>query len=295
MNKYPEYQIKIIETPRDGMQGIESFIPTQQKIDYINLLLRCGFDTVEVGSFVSHKNIPQMKDTAEVLEKLDLSVTKSKIAVLVANLKGGKMAAGFDQVDEIFFPFSTSPTFLKKNLNATIKEAEKTVDELQNLCEKNDKKLVTYLSMGFGDPYGDEWSIELLHIWIDKLKSKGLSIIPLSDIMGDASPELIAEVFSQLTASFPDIEFGLHLHALAGQAHDKIDAAWQTGIRRFDTVINGMGGCPMTGKELVGNLALETLLYYCAEKNIETNLKESMLEQARRMIQKEFLKYLLAN
>lgn len=287
--------MKIIETPRDGMQGIERFIPSLKKIGYINLLLQCGFDTVEVGSFVSPKAIPQMKDTSEVLDKLDLSLTKSKIAVLVANLKGGKIAARFDQVDELFFPFSTSPTFLKKNLNATIKKAEKTIDELQNLCVKNNKKLVTYLSMGFGDPYGDEWSIELLHIWIDKLKSKGLSIIPLSDIMGDASPQLITEVFSKLTASFPDMEFGLHLHALAGQEHDKIDAAWWAGIRRFDTVINGMGGCPMTGKELVGNLSLETLLYYCAEKNIETNIKESMIKQAIRMIQKDFLKYLLAN
>lgn len=294
MNKNLGQEIKIIETPRDGMQGIERFIPTQNKIEYINLLLQCGFNTVEVGSFVSPLAIPQMKDTAEVLEKLDLSLTKSKIAVLVANLKGGKIAAEFDQVDELFYPFSTSPTFLKKNLNATIKEAEKTVDELQNLCVKNDKKLVTYLSMGFGDPYGDEWSIELLHVWVEKLKSKGLSIIPLSDIMGDASPQLIAEVFSQLIASFPDVEFGLHLHALAGQESDKVDAAWQTGIRRFDTVINGMGGCPMTGKELVGNLALETLLNYCAEKNIETNIKKSILEQARRMIQKDFLKYLFA-
>ncbi len=281
MNKNLGQEIKIIETPRDGMQGIERFIPSLKKIGYINLLLQCGFDTVEVGSFVSPKAIPQMKDTAEVLEKLDLSLTKSKIAVLVANLKGGKMAAEFDQVDELFFPFSTSPTFLKKNLNATIKEAEKTVDELQDLCIKNDKKLVTYLSMGFGDPYGDEWSIELLHIWVDKLKSKGLSIIPLSDIMGDASPELIAEVFSQLIASFPDIEFGLHLHALAGQEHDKIDAAWQAGIRRFDTVINGMGGCPMTGKELVGNLSLETLLQYCLDKEIETGVNPSMLKKAQ--------------
>ena len=273
--------MKIIETPRDGMQGIEIFIPTQKKIDYINLLLRCGFDTVEVGSFVSPVVIPQMKDTAEVLEKLDLSLAKSKIAVLVANLKGGKIAAGFDQVDEIFFPFSTSPTFIKKNLNATIKEAEKTVDELQNLCIKTGKELVVYLSMGFGDPYGDEWSIELLHIWVDKLKNKGLSIIPLSDIMGDVSPELIAKVFSQLISSFPDVEFGLHLHALAGQEQNKIDAAWQTGIRRFDTVINGMGGCPMTGKELVGNLALETLLKYCIENKIETGLYSGNLKQAQ--------------
>jgi len=281
MNKDHRDQIKIIETPRDGMQGINSFIPTQKKIGYINLLLKCGFDTVEVGSFVSPIAIPQMKDTAEVLEKLDLSLTKSKIAVLVANLKGGKMAAEFDQVNEIFFPFSTSPTFLKKNLNATITEAEKTVEELQNLCVRTGKELVTYLSMGFGDPYGDEWSIDLLYNWVEKLKNKGLSTIPLSDIMGDASPELIEEVFSQLTASFPDVEFGLHLHALAGQEYDKIDAAWQVGVRRFDTVINGMGGCPMTGKELVGNLSLEALQQYCSDMDIETGVNSGMLKKAQ--------------
>jgi len=281
MNKDHRDQIKIIETPRDGMQGINSFIPTQKKIGYINLLLKCGFDTVEVGSFVSPIAIPQMKDTAEVLEKLDLSLTKSKIAVLVANLKGGKMAAEFDQVNEIFFPFSTSPTFLKKNLNATITEAEKTVEELQNLCVRTGKELVTYLSMGFGDPYGDEWSIDLLYNWVEKLKNKGLSTIPLSDIMGDASPELIEEVFSQLTASFPDVEFGLHLHALAGQEYDKIDAAWQVGVRRFDTVINGMGGCPMTGKELVGNLSLEALLQYCSDKDIKPGVNPGMLKKAQ--------------
>jgi len=281
MNKDHRDQIKIIETPRDGMQGINSFIPTQKKIGYINLLLKCGFDTVEVGSFVSPIAIPQMKDTAEVLEKLDLSLTKSKIAVLVANLKGGKMAAEFDQVNEIFFPFSTSPTFLKKNLNATITEAEKTVEELQNLCVRTGKELVTYLSMGFGDPYGDEWSIDLLYNWVEKLKNKGLSTIPLSDIMGDASPELIEEVFSQLTASFPDVEFGLHLHALAGQEYDKIDAAWQLGVRRFDTVINGMGGCPMTGKELVGNLSLEALQQYCSDMDIETGVNSEMLKKAQ--------------
>jgi len=281
MNKDHRDQIKIIETPRDGMQGINSFIPTQKKIGYINLLLKCGFDTVEVGSFVSPIAIPQMKDTAEVLEKLDLSLTKSKIAVLVANLKGGKMAAKLDQVNEIFFPFSTSPTFLKKNLNATITEAEKTVEELQNLCVRTGKELVTYLSMGFGDPYGDEWSIDLLYNWVEKLKNKGLSTIPLSDIMGDASPELIEEVFSQLTASFPDVEFGLHLHALAGQEYDKIDAAWQLGVRRFDTVINGMGGCPMTGKELVGNLSLEALQQYCSDMDIETGVNSGMLKKAQ--------------
>lgn len=281
MNKDHRDQIKIIETPRDGMQGINSFIPTQKKIGYINLLLKCGFDTVEVGSFVSPIAIPQMKDTAEVLEKLDLSLTKSKIAVLVANLKGGKMAAKLDQVNEIFFPFSTSPTFLKKNLNATITEAEKTVEELQNLCVRTGKELVTYLSMGFGDPYGDEWSIDLLYNWVEKLKNKGLSTIPLSDIMGDASPELIEEVFSQLTASFPDVEFGLHLHALAGQEYDKIDAAWQVGVRRFDTVINGMGGCPMTGKELVGNLSLEALQQYCSDMDIETGVNSGMLKKAQ--------------
>ncbi|HEY9113440.1 MAG TPA: hypothetical protein VIN10_01995 [Bacteroidales bacterium] len=274
-------QIKIIETPRDGMQGIDQFIPTGKKIEYINLLLKCDFDTVEVGSFVSPKAIPQMADTAEVLNKIDLSGTKSKIAVLVANTKGGQLAVEFDQVDEFFYPFSTSPTFLKKNLHTTIEQAEHTIDELQNLCIINKKELVAFISLAFGDPYGDPWSTDLVNRWVEKLVSKGIKKIPLADTIGNVSPELIELVCKSVVPNFPDIEFGLHTHAYPGKGLSKIDAAWKSGIRRFDTVINGLGGCPMTDKELVGNLALEKLLEYCSLNKIETGINEKQLLLAR--------------
>jgi len=274
-------QIKIIETPRDGMQGLSTIIATQKKIEYINLLLKCGFNTVEVGSFVSVKAIPQMADTAEVLEKIEYSSTKSKIAVLVANVKGGQKAIEFEQVDQIFYPFSTSPTFLKKNLNTTIVQAEKTIDDLQNLCIKSEKELVAFISLAFGDPYGDPWSTELVYRWVEKLVSKGINKIPLADTIGDVSPALIRLVCEAVVHDFPAIEFGLHTHAYAGKGLKKIDAAWQSGIRRFDTVIHGLGGCPMTDKELVGNLALEVLLDYCGTNNIFTGIDNSKLKEAQ--------------
>lgn len=275
-------KIKILETPRDGLQGIAEFIPTQKKIDYINLLLRCGFHTVEVGSIVSPKAIPQMADTLELLEKLDYNNTDSQIAILVANKSGGTKAMNFDVVDDLIFPFSVSETFLKKNINQDFEEAEKTVDFIQNLCTKNNKQLLPYLSMGFGNPYGDEWSLEVLSYWTEKFKTKGINIIPVSDIMGEASPEKIASVFSFLLKEFPEIEFGLHLHSVKETAISKIDAAYKAGIRRFDTVLGGFGGCPMTGKELIGNLPLGTLSDYCEENNIETGLDTDMVEQAEK-------------
>ena len=274
-------QINIIETPRDGMQGIDQFIPTGKKIEYINMLLKCGFDTVEVGSFVSPKAIPQMADTAEVLNKLDFSTTKSKIAVLVANTKGGKMAVEFEQVNELFYPFSTSPTFLQKNLHTTIEQAERTIDELQNLCIKNKKELVAFISLAFGDPYGDPWNTDLVNKWVEKLVSKGIKKIPLADTIGDVTPQLIEMVCKAVIPNFPEIEFGLHTHAYPGKGLKKIDAAWKSGIRRFDTVINGLGGCPMTDKELVGNLALEVLLEYCNLNKIESGIRQQQLLKAQ--------------
>jgi len=270
-------QIKITETPRDGMQGIDKLIPAWKKIEYINLLLKCGFDTVEVGSFVSPKAIPQMADTAEVLNKIDLSCTKSKIAVLVANLKGGQLAIEFDQVDEIFYPFSASPTFLKKNLNTTTEQAERTIDRLQDLCLANNKKLVIVVSFAFGDPYGDDWSTDIINHWLAKLINKGINKISLADTIGDASPKMIEIVCQSVIPNFYDIEFGLHTHSHRGTGLEKIDAAWKTGIRSFDTVINGIGGCPMTDKEMVGNLSLEVLLDYCELNIIETGLNKNQL------------------
>jgi len=273
-------KIKILETPRDGFQGIAEFIPTRKKIEFINLLLKCGFNTVEVGSIVSPKAIPQMSDTIELLENLNYSDTDSRIAVLVANKGGGTKAMDFEVIDDLVFPFSVSETFLKKNINQDFEEVEETIDFLQNLCVKRDKQLLPYLSMGFGNPYGDEWSLNILYYWTEKFAAKGIKAIPISDIMGEASPEKIASVFSFLINEFPEIEFGLHLHSIKETAPAKIDAAYKVGIRRFDTVLGGFGGCPMTGKELIGNLALSTLTDYCEENEIETNLKMDTIDKA---------------
>jgi len=270
--------IKILETPRDGFQGLKEIIPTQRKIEFINQLLLCGFHTVEVGSLVSPRAIPQMVDTVEVLKTLDYSKTRSRIAVLVANKSGGKKAMDFDVIDDLIFPFSVSETFLKKNINQDFAEVEKTVDFLQELCTKNNKTLIPYLSMGFGNPYGDEWSLEVLGFWTQKFLSQGINILPVSDIMGEADPNRIFKVFEFLINEFPEVEFGLHLHSQKETAKEKVDAAWQAGVRRFDTVLGGMGGCPMTGKELIGNLPLSTLTDYCNENNIETGLDSQLIE-----------------
>jgi len=271
-------EIKILETPRDGFQGLKEFIPTKRKIEFINQLLLCGFHTVEVGSLVSPGAIPQMADTVEVLRSLDYSKTRSRIAVLVANKSGGKKAMEFEVIDDLIFPFSVSETFLKKNINQDFVEVEKTVDFLQRLCTKNNKRLIPYLSMGFGNPYGDDWSLEVLGYWTQKFLSKGIKILPVSDIMGEADPNRIFKVFEFLLNEFPEVEFGLHLHSRKETAKEKVNAAWQAGVRRFDTVLGGMGGCPMTGKELIGNLPLSTLTDYCTENNIETGLNSQLIE-----------------
>lgn len=273
-------KIKILETPRDGMQGIEQFIPTEKKIEYINILLKCGFHTVEVGSFVSPKAIPQLADTAKVLDNLDYSDTNSRIAVLVANNKGGDIAMNFDVVDDIIYPFSVSETFLKRNINQTFEQAESIIDYLQNLCIKNNKTLIPFLSMGLGNPYGDEWNMNILYKWTDKFKNKGINYVPVSDIIGEAVPEKINEVFTSLNNKFPDLEFGLHMHSEVKSTSDKIDAAYKAGIRRFDTVLGGLGGCPMTGKEMIANLDLRVLLNYCDENNIDTGLNMDMVDKA---------------
>lgn len=272
--------VKIIETPRDGFQGLPDLIPTNKKIEYINLLLKCGFHTVEVGSFVSPKAMPQMADTAEVLDGIELGDSKSKIAVLVATKRGGGKAMAFPQIDQLFFPFSISPTFLKKNIDQTLGQAEKTIDELQDMCAVHGKELIVYFSMGFGPAYGDGWSMDLLFYWINRMTAKGLGIFPFSDILGEASPETISKVFGGLTSGFRDVEFGLHLHSADYLRMEKIDSAYKAGIRRFDTVINGLGGCPRTGKELVGNLPLESFLDYCKQNNIPAGVDGHYLRKA---------------
>ena len=274
--------IKIIETPRDGWQGLIPFIPTEKKVAYINLLLQAGFDTVEVGSFVSPRAIPQMADTAAVLEKINWEHKRSKIAVLVVTEKGGEKAVSYEQVDQLFYPFSISPTFLQKNIRKTFNTAEQTIDKLQNLCVGHNKELVVFFSLGFGNPYGDAWGVDLLFEWVNRMKAKGLTIFPLSDIHGETTSRQIYTVFTELIAGFPKMEFGLHLHTLRKEALVKVDAAYRAGIRRFDTVLGGLGGCPMAGKELVGNLALEDLLNYCDSNAIATGLDSKQLEEASR-------------
>lgn len=270
--------IKIVETPRDAFQGLPDFIPTEQKVVYINHLLRVGFDTVEVGSFVSEKAIPQMRDTAEVLKRLDVSQSGSKVMVLAGNRRGGEEAATFDVVDRILYPFSISKTFLARNLKSNFDKAKGTVNDLLEICDKSQKELIVYLTMAFGNPYGDPWSVNMVVDRAGYLAELGLKIIPLSDILGDVTPERITEVYSELTRVFPGTEFGIHLHARPGEWYHKVDAAWKAGVRRFDSVTGGIGGCPMADDELVGNLDTLDLVSYCEENGIEHGLDAKLLK-----------------
>ena len=266
--------VKIIETPRDGFQGLPTIIETDKKVEYINQLLQCGFHTVEVGSFVSPKLIPQMADTAQVIKSLTTDNTNSNLAVLVVTKQGADRACEFEVINELFFPFSVSSTFLQKNIKQTIEQAVINIHEIQNLCVKNGKQLITYFSMGFESSYGNNWSMDMLYKYVEVFTTMGLKIFPFSDIFGNVSPMKINEVFNGLKSEFAEVEFGLHLHSLDNNRLEKVDAAYKAGIRRFDTVINGIGGCPQTGKELIGNLPLQEFLRYCSQNNIPTNIDE---------------------
>jgi hydroxymethylglutaryl-CoA lyase len=273
-------KVVITETPRDGFQGLPEFIPTKQKIDYINRLLQCGFDTVETGSFVSPRAIPQMADTGEVLKGLDLSGTKTKIAVLVVTTKGAQRACEFEVVDKLFYPFTLSASFLKKNVNQTSAEAEMIIDDVINLSIKYNKEPVIYYSWAFGNPYGDLWNIELLISSIEKMASKGLTYFPLSDIAGEVSTKTISEVYSVLFRHFPNLDFGFHLHSLVKDRIPKTEAAFNAGVKKFDSVIGGLGGCPMTGKELVANMDTEVLLDFFKSKNVDTGIDRECVKDA---------------
>lgn len=259
--------VKIIECPRDAMQGISQFIPTKQKIEYINSLLKVGFDTIDFGSFVSPRAIPQLKDTAEVVENIKFANTKTKLLAIVANTIGGEIASRFDPITYLGFPFSISPTFLRKNINSTIAKSIVTVNKLLNICEKRHKVLVVYISMAFGNPYGDQWNAEIVEEWVDILSKLGVKIIALSDTTGDSSPESISTIFTDVVPYYPRIEFGFHLHTTFSTWHNKVEAAYRSGCRRFDTVLNGMGGCPMSGKELVANLKTSNMFEFLKDKN----------------------------
>lgn len=251
--------MKIIECPRDAMQGIHDFIPTQTKIDYLNLLLEVGFDTLDFGSFVSPKAIPQMQDTAKVIENLNISTTKTKLLAIIANQKGAEQAVSFEQIDYLGYPLSISETFQLRNTNKTIAESLILTEELQNLCKKNKKQLVIYISMGFGNPYNDIYNPEIVEEMTEKLAKMEIKTIALSDTIGVSSPENIVPLFKNLIPTFPQIDFGAHLHSTSSTLIEKIEAAYQAGCRRFDGAILGFGGCPMAKDELTGNTATEIM------------------------------------
>lgn len=282
--------VHLTECPRDAMQGLHDFIPTDIKANYINQLLKAGFDTIDFGSFVSPKAIPQLRDTAEVLSKLDLDTTKSKLLAIVANERGATEACRFDEINFLGFPFSISETFQQRNTNSSIAESLKRVEAIQNLCVKNGKELVIYISMAFGNPYGDTWHPDIVSEWTLKLVNNGIKNIALSDTIGVSSPDNIAPLFSQLIAAFPTAEIGAHLHTTPESCEEKIKAAYENGCRKFDGAIKGFGGCPMAKEELTGNMPTEKMLDYFNQAGISTSIKEEAFSQAVQMAPSIFLR-----
>ena len=275
--------VKLIECPRDAMQGIKEFIPTEKKAAYINKLLSANFDTIDFGSFVSPKAIPQMKDTAEVLSQLDLSSSRSKLLAIVANQRGADDAAQFEEITYLGYPFSISETFQLRNTNATIEESVGRVEQIQDICLAHDKQLVVYISMGFGNPYGDPWNVEIVQRWVTRLAEMGISILQLSDTIGVASPESISYLFSNLIPAYPDIELGAHFHTVPDKWKEKIATAYQNGCRRFDGAVKGYGGCPMAKDDLTGNMPTENMLYYFLKEGIETGVDMDVFQEAMAM------------
>ncbi|MEN9640722.1 MAG: hypothetical protein RLZZ262_2591 [Bacteroidota bacterium] len=273
--------IKIVECPRDAMQGLLTWIPTETKIAYINHLLQIGFDTIDFGSFVSEKAVPQLKDTAHVLKALDLSKAKSKLLAIVANVRGAEEAIHFDEIAYLGFPFSVSETFQKRNTNKSIEESLVQVEEIQRLCVRSKKELVVYISMGFGNPYGDPYSPDYVAEWCTRLHSEfGIGILALSDTIGVGSPENIGPLFRTLIPALPEVEFGAHLHTVSQFADEKIAAAYDAGCRRFDGAIRGLGGCPMATDQLTGNMPTESLVHFCTDRGLEHKLDVPLFEAA---------------
>jgi len=272
--------IKIIECPRDAMQGIKQFIPTDTKVAYIKQLLKVGFDTIDFGSFVSPKAIPQMRDTAEVLSKLDLKNTKSKLLAIVANVRGAHDASKFEEIDYLGYPFSISENFQMRNTGKTITESILILEEILAIATKTNKEVVAYLSMGFGNPYGDPWSVDIVADWTRKMSSMGVKIISLSDTIGSSTPDSIEYLFSHLIPLYPKIEFGAHLHTTPTTWQEKVNAAYKAGCVRFDSAIKGYGGCPMAKDELTGNMPTERVLQYFNEKKINLALNQEAFNEA---------------
>jgi len=273
-------QFKLVECPRDAMQGLHDFIPTGLKTEYLNLLLQVGFDTLDFGSFVSPKAIPQMADTAAVLANLDLSNTKTKLLAIVANLRGVEAAVQHQEINYLGFPFSISETFQQRNTNSSIAQSLNTVEEMLSLCVKNNKEAVVYLSMGFGNPYGDEWNYDIVEQWADVLVSKGVRILSLADTVGVSTPEKIESILPKLITRFNDTEIGVHLHSTPAGRFEKIAAAYHSGIKRIDSALKGFGGCPMAADDLTGNIATEDVIGFLNAQEEHLNLNMDKWNEA---------------
>ncbi|WP_076456102.1 hydroxymethylglutaryl-CoA lyase [Zobellia uliginosa] len=284
-------KVKVIECPRDAMQGIKPFIPTGEKVKYIQALLGCGFDTIDFGSFVSPKAIPQMVDTAEVLSQLDLSKTQSKLLSIVANVRGAQEASQHPEIQYLGYPFSISENFQMRNTHKTIDQSVGILQEILNIADASGKEVVTYISMGFGNPYGDPWDVDIVGDWTEKLSAMGAKILSLSDTVGSSTPEVINYLFSNLIPKYPDIEFGAHLHTTPTRWHEKVDAAYRSGCRRFDGAVQGFGGCPMAKDELTGNMPTEKMLSYFTAEKVDSGVNWMVFEAAYNKATELFSQY----
>ena len=280
---------KLIECPRDAMQGWKTFIPTEKKTAYINSLLKVGFDTIDFGSFVSPKAIPQMADTAEVLKNLEPGLSNSKLLAIIANLRGAEDASVYDVINYLGFPFSVSETFQQRNTNSSIQESLERVEEIQNICVKTGKKLVIYISMGFGNPYDDPYSEEVVFEWINKMVALDIEIISLADTVGIATAEQVYDMTSYLVESLPGIEIGVHLHSTPDNWEEKLEAAVKAGCKRFDGALKGIGGCPMAGDDLVGNMNSELMIQYFKEQQILPIMNEDALQESLQIANEIFI------
>ena len=282
-------KIKIIECPRDAMQGLSHFIPTETKVEYIDLLLKCGFDVLDMGSFVSPKAIPQMKDTADVLDRISLNDSSTKLLTIIANKRGAETAVCYDQITYLGFPFSISETFQQRNTNKSIEESFLLLEDIFSIASSKKKEVVLYLSMGFGNPYGDDWSDEILFHWTKRLNdSFGASIIALSDTIGCADSKILPDLYKNLIASFPKVEFGAHLHVNPLYAQELISASYEGGCMRFDTAMKGFGGCPMAKDDLTGNLPTEELIKWINKNNMKNNLDQNAVSLVMNSVSKVF-------
>ena len=283
--------IELVECPRDAMQGIKTWIPTEEKVVYLQALLNCGFHTLDFGSFVSPKAIPQMRDTADVLAQLDLKRTSTRLLAIVANLRGALAAVEHPQIKYLGYPFSISENFQMRNTHKTIEQSVEILRQILELASKHNKEVVTYLSMGFGNPYGDPWNVEIVAEWVEDLSSMGVGILSLSDTVGTSNPETIDYLYSNLIPRYPDMQFGAHLHTRPDQWLEKVEAAYKAGCRRFDGAIQGFGGCPMAKDELTGNMPTEKMLSFFNTHQIPTGLDQLAFEAAYNKASDLFLAY----